>query len=228
MSKKYKFKGETIFNYVPEYSPSVDVDALVFVKLPADKKDNKLKDIERDLHGYWELLHPMVKEYIIGIVKHLNELVLEVENVTYLRRSLDLELENSSRSSDENRQLKAQLSDLLMEKQALQEKVKDLLGDKPAIRPEEFQALKLLTSSKYDVQNDKLESLIEKAVQEARESEEIAKARQEKEKAMKELEDGKKHFEKTQKEVGEAFQMKIISLQQQISELEQELAEHKK
>ena len=54
MSKPRKHKGETIYNYLPEYLPSIDTENPIFVKLPSDRKDTRLKDVEREIIHYWE------------------------------------------------------------------------------------------------------------------------------------------------------------------------------
>ena len=226
MAKPKKHKGETIFNYVPDYLPSFNVDDPVFVKLPPDTKDSRLKDVERELVEYWELLHPIVREYLIMIVKYVNKFGEGTDNLDHLRRSLDIELNNSSELSDENRKLKSQVSDLIVEKKALTEKVSDMMSNRPVISAEELQSLKMLISSKYDVSSGSLDELMAKAVQEARESEEIKKAKEERDKMKKELEEAKKHFEKTQAEVGETFQKKLLEGQARIEELEEELASY--
>jgi len=227
MAKPKKHKGETIFNYVPDYLPSFNVDNPVYVKLPPDRKDTRLKDVERELVEYWELLHPIVREYMIMIVKYVNELGQGTDDLEHLRRSLDIELSNSSELSDENRKFKAQVADLLIEKKALKEKVDDMMSNRPIINAEELQSLKMLISSKYDVSSGSLDELMAKAVQEARESEEIKKAKEERDKMKKELEEAKNHFEKTQAEVGETFQKKLLESQVRIEELEEELASSK-
>jgi hypothetical protein len=227
MSKPKKHKGETIFNYVPDYLPSFNVDSPVYVKLPSDKKDTRLKDVERELIEYWELLHPIVREYMIMIVKYVNELGQGTDDLEHLRRSLDIELSNSSELSDENRKFKAQVADLLVEKKALNEKVSDMISNRPIVSAEELQSLKMLISTKYDVSSGSLDELMVKAVQEARESEEIKRAKDERDKMKKELEEAKEHFEKTQAEVGETFQKKLLESQVRIEELEEELASSK-
>ncbi|MHA1353520.1 MAG: hypothetical protein ACTSPP_12135, partial [Candidatus Heimdallarchaeaceae archaeon] len=222
-----KYKGETIYNYIPEYYPQIDVENPVFVKLPPNMKDPRLSDIEREIHQYWHLIHPLLREYIVMLVRYIKQLGESSDEIEHLRRSLDIETQNSTQLSEENRQLKAQVSDLLIEKKALQEKVEDLMESRPTISADEFNALKMLTSSNFDVSKDDLETLLKKAVQTVRESEEIKKAREEREKMRKELEEAKAHFEKTQQEVGETFQKRLLEAQRRIDELEEELAKYK-
>ena len=116
MAKPTKYKGETIFNYIPDYLPTFNVDNPVNVKLPPDRKDSRLKDVERELIEYWDLLHPMVREFLIMVIKYVNEFGEGSDDLEHLRRSLDIELSNSAELSDENRKLKSQVSDLLIEK----------------------------------------------------------------------------------------------------------------
>ena len=227
MAKPKKHKGETIFNYVPDYLPSFNVDNPVFVKLPPDTKDSRLKDVERELIEYWDLLHPIVREYMTMIVKYVNKFGEGTDDLEHLRRSLDIELSNSSELSDENRKLKAQVADLLIEKKALKEKVSDMTANRPIVSAEELESLKMLVSSKYDISSGSVDELMAKAVQEARESEEIKKAKEERDKMKKELEEAKEHFEKTQEEVGETFQKKLLESQARIDELDEELASYK-
>ena len=223
MSKPRKHKGETIYNYLPEYLPSIDTENPIFVKLPSDRKDTRLKDVEREIIHYWEIIHPLVKEYTIMLVKYVNDLGEGTEEVDHLKRSLELEINNSAELSDENRKLKAQISDLVIEKKALDEKIQDMIKARPSVTAEEVNALKMLTSSQYDVSSNDLENLLKQAVQEVRESEEIRKMREDRDKMQKELEDAKKNFEKIQAEVGETFQKKLLTSQARIDELEEEL-----
>ncbi|UJG43044.1 MAG: hypothetical protein K9W46_11800 [Candidatus Heimdallarchaeum endolithica] len=222
-----KYKGETIYNYIPEYQPQVNVESPVFVKLPPDMKDPRLTDIEREIHQYWNIIHPLLREYIVMLARYIKQLGEGSDEIEHLRRSLDIETQNSTQLSEENRELKAQVSDLLIEKKALQEKVEDLMKSRPTISADEFNALKMLTSSNFDVSKDDLETLLKKAVQTVRESEEIKKAREERDKMRKELEEAKAHFEKTQQEVGETFQKRLLEAQRRIEELEEELAKYK-
>ena len=227
MSKPKKHKGETIFNYIPDYLPSINIENPIYTKLPPNIKDSRLKDIERELVGYWDLLHPMVREYMVKIIKYMNEFGEGSDDLDHLRRTLDIELSNSSELSDENRKLKAQISDLLIEKKALDEKVGDMMANRPIITAEELQGLKMLVSSKYDITSGSVDELLQKAVQEARESEEIKKAKEERDKMKKELEEAKARFEKTQTEVGETFQKRLLESQARIEELEEELNSYK-
>ncbi|MBY9001044.1 MAG: hypothetical protein KGD64_09030 [Candidatus Heimdallarchaeota archaeon] len=227
MAKPRKHKGETIFNYIPDYLPSFNVDIPVYVKLPPDTKDARLKDVERELIEYWDLLHPIIKEYLMMIVKYVNKFGEGSDNLVNLRRSLDIELSNSAELSDENRKLKAQVADLIVEKKALDEKVNDMMSNRPIVSAEELQSLKMLVSSKYDVSSGSVDELMARAVQEAKESEEIKKAKEERDKMRKELEEAKKSFEKTQTEVGVTFQKKLLESQARIEELEEELANYK-
>ena len=116
MSKPKKYKGETIYDYIPDYLASFNIESPVFTKLPANRKDSRMKDIERELIQHWEILHPMVREYMIIIIRYLNEFGEGTDDLDHLRRSLDIELSNSSELSEENRKLKAQISDLVIEK----------------------------------------------------------------------------------------------------------------
>ena len=227
MSKPKKYKGETIFDYIPDYLASINIDSPVFTKLPSDKKDSRLKDIEREIFQFWEILHPMMKEYLIMITKYLNNFGESFENVNHLRRSLDIELGNSAELSEENRKLKAQMSDLVLEKKSAEEKISDLRKQAPSISNEEIQSMKLLLSSKAEMSVESFSEMLKKAVQEAKESEEIKKAREERDKMSKELEEKEKHFEKTQMEVGETFQKKLLDAQARIDELEEELSSYK-
>ena len=223
MSKPRKHKGETIFNYLPEYLPSVGIENPLFVKLPSDRKDTRLKDVEREIIQYWEIIHPLVREYMVMLTKYVNELGEGTEEIDHLRRSLELEINNSAELSEENRKLKAQISDLVIDKKGLDEKLKDMIKSRPEISGEEFHALKMLTSSKFDVSSNDLDTLLKQAIQEVRESEEIKRAREERDKMQKELEEAKKNFEKIQVEVGETFQKKLLASQARIDELEEEL-----
>ena len=227
MSKPKKHKGETIFNYIPDYLPSFNVDNPVYVKLPPDRKDSRLKDVERELLEYWDLLHPLVREFMMRIVKYMNEFGEGSDDLDHLRRSLDIELNNSAELSDENRKLKAQISDLIIEKKASEEKIHDLMSNRPMITAEELQGLKMLVSSKFDISSGSVEELMVKAVQEAKESDVVKKAKEDTDKMKRELEEAKAGFEKTQAEVGETFQKKLLESQNRIDELEEELAQYK-
>lgn len=224
MSKPKKYKGETIYDYVPDYYPTTNVDNPVFTKLPPGRKDSRMKDVERELVQYWEIIHPMVKEYLITLVRYMNEFGEGSEDLEHLRRSLDLELTNSSELSEENRQLKAQISDLVVEKKALNEKVDDLLDARPKASAEEINAMKLLISSQTDLSAADIDEKMRKAVQEVRESVEMKKANEDRAKMKKELEEAKVQFEKIQTEVGITFQKKLLEAQSRIDELEEELA----
>ncbi len=227
MSKPKKYKGETIYDYVPDYYPTTNVDNPVFTKLPPGRKDSRMKDVERELVQYWEIIHPMVKEYLITLVRYMNEFGEGSEDLEHLRRSLDLELTNSSELSEENRQLKAQISDLVVEKKALNEKVDDLLDARPKASAEEINAMKLLISSQTDLSAADIDEKMRKAVQEVRESVEMKKANEDRAKMKKELEEAKVQFEKIQTEVGITFQKKLLEAQSRIDELEEELAQYK-
>jgi len=227
MSKPKKYKGETIYDYVPDYYPTTNVDNPVFTKLPPGRKDSRMKDVERELVQYWEIIHPMVKEYLITLVRYMNEFGEGSEELEHLRRSLDLELTNSSELSEENRQLKAQISDLVVEKKALNEKVDDLLDARPKASAEEINAMKLLISSQTDLSAADIDEKMRKAVQEVRESVEMKKANEDRAKMKKELEEAKVQFEKIQTEVGITFQKKLLEAQSRIDKLEEELAQYK-
>ena len=218
MSKPKKYKGETIYDYIPDYYSSVNIESPVFTKLPPGQKDARLKDVERELVQYWELLHPMVREYLTMVVRYMNQYGEGSEELEHLRRSLDLE---------DNRKLKSQLADVMVEKKALDEKVNDLLSNKPQISDEEIRAMKLTLSSGANISETSLEGLLKKAVQEVRESEEIKSAREDRQKMKKELDDAKEHFEKTQTEVGITFQKKLLEAQAKIDELEEELSQYR-
>ena len=225
MSKPKKYKGETIYDYVPDYYPTTNVENPVFTKLPPGRKDSRMKDVERELVQYWEIVHPMIREYLITIIRYMNEFGEGTEDIVHLRRSLDLELTNSAELSEENRKLKAQISDLVVEKKALGEKVSDLIASRPQQTTEEIDAMKLLVSSQTDLSTANIDEKLRNAVQEVTESAEIKKAREDREKMKKELEDAKNHFERTQTEVGVTFQKKLLEAQSRIDELESELAQ---
>jgi len=224
MSKQKKYKGETIYDYVPDYYSSVNIESPVFTKLPPGKKDARLKDVERELVQYWELLHPMVREYLTMVVRYMNQYGEGSEDLEHLRRSLDLELQNSSELSEDNRKLKSQLADVMIEKKALDEKINDLLSSQPEVSNEEIRAMKLTLASKADISENNIKDLLKRSLQEVRESEEIKRAREERDRMKKELEDAKEHFEKTQTEVGVTFQKKLLEAQTKIDELEEQLA----
>ncbi|TET79714.1 MAG: hypothetical protein E3J43_03135 [Candidatus Heimdallarchaeota archaeon] len=227
MSKPKKYKGETIYDYVPDYYPTTNVDNPVFTKLPPGRKDSRMKDVERELVQYWEIIHPMVREYLITVVRYMNEFGEGSEDLEHLRRSLDLELTNSSELSEENRQLKAQISDLVVEKKALNEQINDLLDARPKASAEEINAMKLLISSQTDLSAADIDEKMRKAVQEVRESVEMKKANEDRAKMKKELEEAKVQFEKIQTEVGITFQKKLLEAQSRIDKLEEELAQYK-
>ncbi len=227
MSKPKKYKGETIYDYIPDYYSSINIESPVFTKLPPGQKDARLKDVERELVQYWELLHPMIREYLTMVIRYMNQYSEGSEDLEHLRRSLDLELTNSSELSEDNRKLKSQLADILVEKKALDEKVNDLLSNKPQISNEEIRAMKLTLSTKADISEDNIEELLKKSVQEVRESDEMKRARDDRDRMKKELEDAKEHFEKIQAEVGITFQKKLLDAQSKIDKLEEELSQFK-
>ena len=227
MSKPKKYKGETIYDYVPDYYSSVNIESPVFTKLPPGQKDARLKDVERELVQYWGILHPMVREYMTMVIRYMNQYGEGSEDLEHLRRSLDLELQNSSELSEENRKLKSQLADVVVEKKALDEKVNDLLASRPQVSNDEIQAMKLTLSSQANISENNLEELLKKSVQDVRESAEMKQARDERDKMKKELKDAKEHFEKTQTEVGVTFQKKLLEAQARIDELEEELSQFK-
>lgn len=227
MSKPKKYKGETIYDYVPDYYSTINVENPVFSKLPPGTKDARLKDVERELLEYWDILHPMVKEYLIMTIRYMNEFGEGYDHIEHLQRSLDIELSNSAELSEENRKLKSQLADLIVEKQSVDERVKDLLAEMPRSSAEEVQAMQLLIASKANISAENVHELFQNAIQQIKESEEMKKAKEDRDKMKKELDEAKAHFEKTQAEVGETFQKKIIDLQTKIDELEEELSQYR-
>ena len=227
MSKPKKYKGETIYDYIPDYYSSVNIESPVYTKLPPGQKDARLKDVEREIVQYWELLHPMVREYMIMVIRYMNQYGEGSEDLEHLRRSLDLELTNSSELSEENRKLKSQLSDLMIEKKALDEKINDMINEQPQITNEEIRAMKLALSSKAEISENTIDAILKKSIQEVRESDEIKRAREERDKMKQELTDAKEQFEKTQAEVGMTFQKKLLECQVRIDELEEELSQYK-
>jgi hypothetical protein len=227
MSKPKKYKGETIYDYVPDYYPTTNVENPVFTRLPPGRKDSRMKDVERELVQYWEILHPMVREYLITIIRYMNEFGEGTEDLDHLKRSLDIEQSNSSELSEENRKLKAQISDLVVEKRALDEKVTDLLDAQPKYTADEYEALTMVVQNATGLSESEIYAKLKKVSEELKENAKLRELDVKREKMEADLQDAKDKFEKTQEEVGLTFQKRLLESQSRIDELEEELEKYK-
>ncbi|MDH5401735.1 MAG: hypothetical protein OEY49_04515, partial [Candidatus Heimdallarchaeota archaeon] len=145
-------KNKTIFDYVMSWEPKHQIEDLIRPTYLENTASVDHRELEKDVHEYWDLLHPMIQDFINSYALTYQKMSKEMsefrEQLDGYRRKLTLEQQNVQDLSDELREVKATLHEEAVMRRDLDERLKDESTALQARFDDEKRALEIIANTK--------------------------------------------------------------------------------
>lgn len=220
-------KNKTLWDYVSEHNPYNEIIDLIQPSYLEGTVTSEHKELANDINEYWDLLHPLVQDFINSYGLTLNkmneELQLARDNLENSRRQLTFEQQNVQDLSDQVREIKGELQNVLVIKRDLETRLEDEREMLQKQFNEEKRALQLIAESKFD------KNEIDKIVGDVRsgigDSDEVKRLQKKVEEFEQQIQKEREENEKIQEELSTSFMEKIQRSDAMIQNLKARLNE---
>ncbi|MHA2504709.1 MAG: hypothetical protein ACXAE3_17810 [Candidatus Kariarchaeaceae archaeon] len=186
------------------------------------------KNLESDISEYWDLLHPLVADFINSYAKEYQKLADEAANartdIDGVRRSLSFEQQNVNDLNDRIRELQKTLQEEAVVRRDLEERLRDERAQVTAKFEEEKRALELVASSKLP-EGTSMEDFLSKVQEGAADSAEVKRLQEKVDDLEKKIKSEREENEKIQGELSMSFMEKITKYDEMIHTLKQRLGD---
>lgn len=221
-------KQKTLFDYIEEHEPYHAIDYIKRPEYLPNTASVEHKNLENDVAEYWDLLHPLVMDFINSYATTYEKLASEVsgsrEQKESLRRQLTFEQQNVQDLTDEIRELKKTLQSEAVVRKDLEERLRD---EREALQTkfnEEKRALELIANSKVP-EGSSMEDIIGKVRSGIGDSEEVKRLQKKVDEMEKRIKEERAENERIQSELSESFMEKITKYDEMVQNLKARLGE---
>lgn len=226
-SKKGK---KTIWDYVEShepYNPIVDLKRPKYVEGTVSVEH---KELEKDIEEYWDLLHPLVADFInsyaITYENMSKQVEASTESIEAARRNLTFEQQNVQDLSDEMREIKGQLQNEVVKRRDLEERLKDERDMLTSQFKEEKRALQILAETNMGDAAGNIDAIISKVSSDVSSSEEVKRLKQKVAEYEQKIKEEREENERIQGELSTSFMEKITKYDEMIQNLKSRLGEN--
>ncbi len=221
-------KKKSLDDYYPDHEPYFNIDQMKRVAYVEGTGSVEHKELENLIDEYWDLLHPLVQDFINSYAKtyeKLAEKYQEVKNkVDNARRALTLEQENVQELADEIRELKKALANEATIRKDLEERLKDERETMEAHFAQEKKALELIAQAKFPEGTD-IQTIIKEISNNIGSSEEVERLRKRIRDLEEKIKEEREENERIQAELSQSFMEKILKADEIIQNLKERLGE---
>jgi septal ring factor EnvC (AmiA/AmiB activator) len=221
-------KSKTLDDYIKDYNPYNDIEVLVKPKYIENTASAEHKELEKDIEEYWDLIHPMVADFINSYALTMEKMIKthqEMENsMTNSRRSLTLEQENVQELNDQVRELKKALASEGVIRRDLEERLRDERASMESHFAQEKKSLELMLEAKVP-EGASVEDIIKQISGKMGSSEEAERYKKKIAELEKKIQEEREENEKIQAELSMSFMEKMTKSDEIISNLKARLGE---
>ncbi|MCH8906784.1 MAG: hypothetical protein IH840_06820 [Candidatus Heimdallarchaeota archaeon] len=223
-----KRQKKSLWDYVTEHEPYHPIEELKTPKYADGTVSVEHKELEADLAEYWDLLHPLVADFVNSYATTYEKISSEIEesreSLVAARRSLTFEQENVNELSDTVRQITGQLQNEMVMRKDAEERLKDERDMLQNQFNEEKRALQLIAESKL-AEGLTLDSIMEEVNKSVGSSEEIKRYKMKIEELENKIKAEREENERIQGELSTSFMEKITRYDEMIQNLKKRLGE---
>jgi len=222
-------KKKTLFDHIKDYdNPYNDIDYLIKPSYKEKIVNSEHKQLEEDIEEYFDLIHPMVRDFINSyalLIERYNKEFEKTENsANNARRSLTIEQENVQELTDQLREIKKQLASEGVIRRDLEERLKDERTHMQTVFNQEKRTLELLVEEKIPA-GASLDDVVKRIAGNIGDSEETGRLRKKVDELEKRLKEEREENEKVQEEISTSFMEKMMRTDEIIGNLKKRLGE---
>ncbi len=221
-------KKKSLEDYYPDHEPYNDIENMKRVNYVENTVSVEHKELENLVDEYWDLVHPLLRDYINSYAKTYDKLVELYEEtkqkVDTARRALTLEQENVQDLSDEVRELKKALANEATIRKDLEERLKDERSAMEAHFNQEKKALELIAQAKFPEGTD-INEIVKQISENVGSSEEVERLRRKIRDLEDKIKEEREENERIQAELSQSFMEKIVKAEEMIQNLKERLGE---
>lgn len=221
-------KKKSLDDYIPEYNPYNEIEYLKKPKYPEGVASVEHKELEKDLEEYWDLVHPMIADFINSygktIDKMAEEFVTMQSTLNSARRNLTLEQENVQELNDQVRELKKTLSQEGVIRRDLEERLRDEREAMENHFAQEKKSLELIAETKFP-EGVSIEEVVKQIAANVGSSEEAKRLKEKVKELEEKIKDEREENERIQGELSMSFMEKITKADEIIQTLKERLGE---
>ena len=225
-SKKGK---KNIWDYVESHEPYNPIEDLKKPKYVEGTVSVEHKELEKDIEEYWDLLHPLVADFInsyaITYEKMSKEVEASKESIEASRRNLTFEQQNVQDLSDQMREIKGQLQNEVVKRRDLEERLKDERDMLTSQFNEEKRALQILAETNMGDVAGNIDAIVRKVSSNVSSSEEVKRLKQKIDEYEQKIKEEREENERIQGELSTSFMEKITKYDEMIQNLKSRLGE---
>jgi uncharacterized protein (DUF342 family) len=224
-SKKGK---KTLFDYITEHEPYNAIDDVKTPNYIEGTVSVEHKELENDISEYWDLLHPLIQDFINSYAIVYEKMGTEVSNardeIDAERRKLTFEQDNVQDLSDQIRELKGVYQNETVVRRDLEERLKDEREMLQAQFDEEKRALKIIADSKL-TEGVNLDSVLSEVGKAVESSEGVKRLKSKIDELESKIKMEREENERIQGELSTSFMEKITRYDEMIQNLKARLGE---
>jgi len=143
---------KTLFDFIEEHEPYNSIEDIIRPNYLDGTASIEQKNLEADISEYWDLLHPLVADFINSYAKTYQKMAEEMSSsrsdIDSVRRQLSFEQQNVNDLNDRLREMQKTLQEEAVVRRDLEERLRDEREQMKAKFDEEKRALELIASSK--------------------------------------------------------------------------------
>lgn len=222
-----KSSKKTLFDYIEGHEPYNAIEDIV---RPAylDGTSIEHKNLESDVAEYWDLIHPLIADFVNSYAKVYQKLAEEAASaqtdIDGVRRSLSFEQQNVNDLNDRINELTKTLQEEAVVRRDLEERLRDERKQVQAKFEEEKRALELVASSKLP-EGASMSDFLSKVQEGAADSAEVKRLEEKVGDLEKKITSEREENERIQGELSMSFMEKITRYDEMIHTLKKRLGD---
>ncbi len=221
-------KNKSLFDFYPEHEPYTNIESLKRAIYKEGSVTVEHKELEALIDEYWEILHPLIRDYINSYVGIYNSLAASIEDLKSrldsARRALTIEQENVQALSDEVRELKKSLANEATVRRDLESRLKDERSLMESHFQQEKKSLELIAQAKFPEGTD-INTILKQISQQVGSSDDVKRLKQKISELEETLKTEREDNVRIQGELSQSFMEKMVRNDDIIRNLKERLGE---
>lgn len=224
----FKKGKKTIFDYVTDHEPYNAIEELTIPNYLEGTISVDHKELESDIAEYWDLIHPLIADFINSYANSYTKIAVEVsksrEDIDAERRKLTFEQQNVQDLTDEIRSITGSLQNESVIRRDLEERLRDERAMMESQFAEEKRSLTLIADSKL-AEGVSLENVLKQVGKAVSSSEEVKRLKNKVTDLEEKIKSEREENETIQGELSMSFMEKITKYDEMIQNLKARLGD---
>jgi len=219
---------KTLFDYIEEHEPYNAIEDIIRPNYLDGTASIEHKNLENDVAEYWDLLHPLVADFVNSYAKTYQTMAEELgssrDDIESVRRQLTFEQSNVNDLNDRLRELQKTLQEEAVIRRDLEERLRDERKTMETKFKEEKRALELVASSNLP-EGASIQDVISKVSEGVENSAEVQRLKQKVADLEEKIKTEREENERVQGELSTSFMEKITKMDEMVHNLKARLGE---